>query len=151
MKSRILIIAFLAFSLVFGVVAFNACAEHGKSKKGGYHCSGKDKLSGKAHFLLKKKTELGLTDEQVGKIKALKIAVKKDIIAKKAEIDTLSVDIKSKMWETPMDTGAIESLIDRKYELKKQKEKASLRACDKLKGVLTEEQKQKMKELCKKK
>jgi len=150
MKGRILIIAFLAFSLVFSVVAFDACAGHGKDKKGGYHCAGKDKLSGKAHFILRNKKELGLTDKQVKEIKALKIAAKKDMIAKKAAIELVSVDLKARMWESPIDTAAMDKLIDRKYELKKEKAKASIRACARLKNILTEEQKQKMKDLCKK-
>lgn len=150
MRSRILITAFLVFSLVFGVVAFDACAGHGKDKKGGYHCGGKDKLYRKAHFILKNKAELGLTDKQVKEIKALKIATKKDMIAKKAEIETVSVDMKAMMWESTIDTAAMDKLIDRKYELKKEKAKTSVRACAKLKNILTEEQKQKMKGLRKK-
>ncbi len=150
MKGGIPVIAFVAFSLVFGVVAFNACAEHGKDKKGGYDRCGKDKTHDKAHFFLKNKEELGLTDEQVKEIKDLKIAAKKAKIANKAEIASLDVDIKAKMWESPMDTAATDELIDRKYELKKEKAKASIRTHARLRNILTEEQKQKMKGLRKK-
>ncbi|GEM_PF-1961450 len=150
MKGKIPAVTFLIFGLVFGAVVFDAQAGHDKDKKIGYRCYGKDKLSEKAHFILKNRTKLGLTDEQVKEIKAMKIAAKKDKIAKEAEIDTISVDIKAEMWKTPMDVGTIESLIDRKYELKKEKTKSMIRSYVKLENVLTEEQKQKMKELCKK-
>ena len=49
-----------------------------------------------------------------------------------------------------IDTGAIDKLIDKKYDLKKEKAKSSVRAYASVKGLLTSEQKSKLKDLYKK-
>ena len=108
------------------------------------------KVFHKAHFLLKSKEELGLSDKQVKKIKDLKLEAKKDLITKKAEIEVLALDIKAKMHEEKIDTKAINKLIDKKYELKKAKSKSLVGAYAALKNVLTKEQKKKLKGLYKK-
>lgn len=119
----------------------------GKSE--GHHKGFGEKLSLKAHLILKNEEELGLSDEQVGKVKALTLKNKKDLIMQEAEIEVLSLDIKSKTWGDEIDTSAINKLIDQKYELKKAKAKSSVEAYAELKKVLTDEQKAKLKALWK--
>lgn len=123
-------------------------AEHGKMKSG--HGDFSQKFYKKAMMIIKNQEELGLSDEQVEKIKDLKISTKKDLIRKKAEIDILALDIKASMWEDTIDLDAVNALIDKKYEIKKEKAKALVAACAVLKSTLTADQKKKMKSLCRK-
>ena len=55
------------------------------------------------------------------------------------------MDIKEAMWSDNLDLEAINTLIDKKYDLKKAKAKSSIADYAELKGILTEEQKAKMK------
>ncbi len=121
-------------------------AEHGMKKDHKGDLSSKFYL--KAMMVIKNQEELGLSDEQVKKIKDLKITTKKEVIRKKAEIDILAIDIKAAMWEDSVDVNAVNALIDKKYELKKEKTKALIAAYVALKNVFTEEQKKKLKGLC---
>ena len=133
----------------FGLMASYVYAEgHDKAKdcKQGLE----DKVFHKAMTLIKNQEELGLTDEQIKKVKDLKIATKKDVIKKKADIEILGLDIKAALWEDTVDLNALNALIDTKYELKKEKTKSLVAAYVELKGVLTEEQKTRLKDLCKK-
>ena len=149
MNKKFLAIASLVSVLVFGLLASGAYAmEHGNAKCGKGDIE--DKLFCKAHLILENKEELGLSDEQVEKIKALKINAKKDTILKKAEIDIVALDIKAAMWKDPIDTAAVGKLLDKKYELKKEKAKSLIEAYAALKGTLTEEQKGKLKDIYKK-
>ena len=122
-------------------------AEHGmkKDQKG---CLG-GKFYHKVMGVIKNQEELGLSDEQVKKLKDLKLSTKKEVIRKKAEIDILAIDIKAAMWEDSIDVNAVNVLIDKKYELKKEKAKALVAACVALKSILTDEQQKKLKSLCK--
>ncbi len=149
MNKKTAIALILTVALMLGVTAFEACAFSGEKTKG--HCKGfGEKFFSKAHLILKNKEELGLSDKQVKEIKDLKIKTKKDLIRKKAEIDIVALDIKAAMWGKKIDTGAINSLIDKKYDLKKEKAKSLVGACAAIKGILTEEQKDKLKDLWKK-
>lgn len=118
---------------------------HGKMKGG--HGDFEGKFYKKAMLIVKNQEELGLSDEEVKKIKDLKVATKKDLIRKKAEIEVLGLDIMAAMWEDTINLEAVNTLIDKKYELKKQKTKSIVAACVALKGILTEEQQEKLKSL----
>ncbi len=104
----------------------------------------------KAHLILENEKELGLTDEQVMKIKKIKIDTKKALIKQKAEIELIGVDIKEQLWSDKIDVAVITPLVNKKYELKKAKSLSIITALAQLKDVLTAEQKEKMKTLCKK-
>lgn len=104
----------------------------------------KGKFFKKAHFILKNQKELDLSDRQIDQIKKLKADVKKDMINKRAKTDLLKVEIETEMWEDPMNLNAINSLIEQKYEVKKEKAKALAAAYAKLKGILTEDQKEEL-------
>ncbi len=161
MKRKYIAITSLMLILILSylVPAVHAC--EGKKTKGhqyaydckktkGYQKDFDGKVFHKAYFLLKNKEELGLSDEQVKEIKDLKLKVKKDSITRKAEIETLALDIKAKMHEETIDTEDINGLIDKKYELKKAKSKSLVEAYVTLKDILTKEQKKELKSLYKK-
>ncbi|GAG18917.1 unnamed protein product [marine sediment metagenome] len=134
---------------MLNVTAFEAWASCSRKTKGCYKGLGK-KFFFKTHMVLKNQDELGLSDKQVKEIKDLKMKTKKDLIRKKAEIDLVALDIKVAMHEEQIDTGAIDKLIDQKYDLKKEKAKSLVGAYAAVKGTLTDEQKSKLKSLWKK-
>jgi len=149
MNRKLMIIAFLTFTFILSAITFEAYAyDSGKAKRS--HGKSKKKFFQKAHFVLKNEEELGLSDKQAEQIKNLKIKTKKDLIRKKAEIDILAIDIKAEMRKDPINTNAINKLIDKKYGLKKDKAKALVSAYAALKNTLTAEQKTKLKDLLKK-
>ena len=106
-----------------------------------------DKIAMKAHFIMKNQEELDITDEQIAKIKDIKVEYKKNKLKMEADIDIIAVDINSLMYEDAVNTEAINKLIDQKYEIKKAKAKAMIDSYAKLKAVLTKDQLKDMKSL----
>ena len=147
MKGKRVLALFLILTLVFSVMAIETYAKNmgGHSKKGL-----ENKFSCKVHMSLANMEELGLSDKQDAKIRDLKINAKKDLIRKNAEIEILALDIKEAMCGDTIDTKAVNKLIDKKYELKKEKTKSQVAAYAALKGTLTDDQKAKMKDIWKK-
>ncbi|MFC1508082.1 Spy/CpxP family protein refolding chaperone [Candidatus Omnitrophota bacterium] len=145
MGKRFIVIALL---VCFTFLTAQVYAEQGKMKVG--HGDMEGKFYKKAMLIIANQEELGLTDAEVKKIKDLKIATKKDLITKKAEIDLIAIDIKAALWEDTVDINSVNALIDKKYELKKQKTKSLVAAYVTLKGTLTKEQTALLKGLCKK-
>jgi Spy/CpxP family protein refolding chaperone len=123
-------------------------ADTGGCHKGNrYGCSFEEKIMCKFHLVISNHDKLNLSDEQTAKIKGLKINTKKDLIKRNAEIDLISVDMKSKLWEDVIDKEDINKLIDQKYELKKAKTKVLINAYAELKNILTDEQRKKLKDI----
>lgn len=113
-----------------------------------YHGYGLDmKIFHNVRLALKNHEELGISDEQYEKLKTLKANTKKDLIKRKAEIDIIGVDIKSKLGQDIIDTKSINKLIDQKYELKKAKAKALVEAYAAFQNILTDDQKKKLKDI----
>jgi hypothetical protein len=119
-----------------------------KSRHHGYSLD--TKFFDKVRLALKNQEELRISDEQYEKLKTLKTNTKKDLIKRKAEIDIIGVDIKSKLWEDAIDTKSINKLIDQKYELKKAKTKALVEAYAAFQNILTDDQKKKLKGISRK-
>ena len=145
------LIAVVVLAMIFAVSTTVSFAYKGFDKKpAGHYQKLEDKAMSKAYMILKNKDALGLTDEQVKQVKDLKLKLKKDEIAQNAEIETVALDIKSQLWEDTINTEAINALIDKKYELKKAKAKSSVAAYAQLKNILSQAQRDKLKELYKK-
>ncbi len=151
MKTNCKLTLVLGLVLVLSVVTLNAYAygSYGKEKGKACHEGFSEKFFCDASFVMSKQEEMGLTSEQADAVKNFKINTKKDLIRKQAEIDLIQVDIKAELWKDLVDADAVNALIDKKYELKKEKAKYTVNACAALKSMLTEEQCQKMKQLCK--
>ncbi len=149
MNKKTVMGVFLAIALIFSVMTVEALA-YGDGKAKGQHENLEERFSGKAHMILKNEDELGLTDKQIKEIKKLKIETKKDLIQKNAEIDIIALDIKAEMYKKQIDADAIDRLIDKKYDLKKEKAKSLVKACVGVKETLTSEQKDKLKDIQKK-
>ena len=150
MKRKNILTGILMLVLVLCVAVPSVMAEDFVGhKKRTEHKKGMDSMVLlKMHMIMKNQEELGLSDEQVEKIRALKLDTKKKVIMQKAEIEVLAVDIKAKLWwGDPVDMEAVNKLIDQKYEIKKGKAKNLAGAIAELKKILTEEQKDKLKAL----
>ena len=91
--------------------------------------------------------ELNVDDNQLNQIRELKIAQKKDLIRKKAEIEIITVDIRSLLYEDEIDVDAVSKLIDKKFEIKKASIKMVVKSFAELRKILTKEQKEKLKEV----
>jgi len=140
-----------------GTVFFLACylamfalpmAYAGDDQKCGKCRQGLDsKVIKRIHLAIENQDELKASDSQIEKIRELKIALKKDLIQRKAAIDLIGVDIKNKLWADDIDKNEINELIDRKYELKKAKAKSLVEALIELKDILNDEQEEKLKDI----
>jgi hypothetical protein len=102
-----------------------------------------------AHAIFENHVELGFSEENLHKVKDLKINTKKSLIRSTAEIDIIAVDIMAKMWEDSPDMAEINKLIDKKFTLKKESMKELLSAFLSLKKMLSKEQLHKLHGICK--
>ena len=100
--------------------------------------------------MLKNEDELGLSDKQVAAIKELKFDTKRELVKRSAEIDLVKIDIKEKLYKDKVDVKGMDPLIDKKYELKKEKAKYLVKQYAALKGILTDKQLEEMKVLWRK-
>jgi Spy/CpxP family protein refolding chaperone len=143
------LIVAITLVLALGLMQSVAFAE----KRGGYdqgrhhRKSIKEKLFKTVRMIYHNQDELNVNDNQLNQIRELKIALKKDSIRKKAEIEIIAVDIRSLLYEDEMDVYAVSRLIDQKYEIKKANMKKVVKSFAELKHILTKEQKEKLKEV----
>ncbi|MFC2061219.1 Spy/CpxP family protein refolding chaperone [Elusimicrobiota bacterium] len=110
-----------------------------------------DKVMKKLHTIFMSKEELALSEDQIEKLKEMKIDTKKELIRKNADIEIMQLDIESNLWQDEIDVNAVNALIDKKYEVKKAKAKMLVDTYSRLKLVLTEKQKEKLKGIYKNK
>ena len=102
------------------------------------------------HCALKNKEKLSLSPEQEAKIKELSEKTKKDSIQLKTEAKKVVADIKTKIKsEEDFDAAGINSLIDKKFELKKERIKLLINSHAELLNILTPEQKAQFKQIMK--
>ena len=106
-----------------------------------------DKVMMKLHMIFEHKDDIGLTDKQMDQIKVLKIAMKKELIRKNADIEIVALDINVMLYDDKIDTDKINVMIGQKYELKKAKTKLLVKAYAGLKDILTAKQKDQLKEI----
>ena len=117
---------------------------HGHDK---YACPITAKLMHKGHFFLSHQKELGLSDQQVQSIKELKLSTKKAYIQQKAQHKIFALDIEHKLSEPTVDVKGIEGMIDKMSASMAASAKETVTSFAKLKSILTEEQRQKAKDL----
>lgn len=120
-------------------------ANHGHQEGGGY--SLEDKYFGKVDFLFKNKTGLGLTEDQMEEVKAIKFDVKRAMIETEAKKDLAMLDIYQELHKDQPDLEKIDSLIDQKSQAKATLSKNIVRSLLNTKAILTAEQQAKAKEL----
>jgi len=139
--------------------AGQAAADYGgrcpyKHKSGYGSHSGKEsgcpitaKLMKKARFLLKHQTDLGLNENQVQAIKAVKMDAKKAGIRQMAEMAIFKIDVESKLSETTVDMAGINAMIDTASAEMAAAAKETVASYARLKAVLTADQMAKAKTL----
>lgn len=101
----------------------------------------------KVHLIAKNAVELGLSDEQIQKIKTLNLNTKKSIIKSDADVELLVLDIEAGLGKDEIDVNSLNALIDKKYNLKSQEVKTLVGAYADLKKVLSKEQMKKLHEI----
>ncbi|MFB3919881.1 hypothetical protein BU251_06425 [Candidatus Velamenicoccus archaeovorus] len=101
----------------------------------------------RAFFLLSHADEIGLSDDQLEKIGALKLKIKKSLIMEDAQIETLALDIADALRQDQLDAKKIDGLVDKKYDLKKQRTKEIIQGYIDLRDILTKDQRDKMKKI----
>jgi hypothetical protein len=122
---------------------------YGKDKDEEYKCKITEKLIDKAKFFLKNADEIGLTEEQVNTIKAIKSQAKKSNIRAEADMKVFEMDLKDKLSESTLDLEGLNAMIDKSAEGWKESAKAMVSDYAKLKAVLSDEQMKKAKEIWK--
>ncbi|MGB2661750.1 MAG: hypothetical protein WBD04_05145 [Candidatus Omnitrophota bacterium] len=147
MNRKFVVFPLIVLFLIFSCVPQIAQADSDKTK-GGYHKGLDEKVFYKAKIMLKNQDELELSDKQIDKIKGLKVAAKKELIMRNAEIELIKVDLQAKLYEDKVDVPGMNKLIDEKYKLKNAKAKYLVKTYADLKNVLTEKQMKEFKTLC---
>ncbi len=138
----IFLVSFLLVVYIPVMVHAQVCqkkAHHGQSLE--------KKILCKFRLVMANQDKLNLLDDQVTKIQNLKVATKKDLIKRNAEIDLISIDIKLKLWEDKPDKEILNKMLDQKFELKKEKAKALIDAYVELKDILSVGQRKKLKKI----
>jgi hypothetical protein len=118
--------------------------------KGGCDCPIQSKILKKAGFLLENAEAIGLSDDQVAQIKAIKMDTKKAKIRMGAEMKMMELDLDAKMSEAKLDVEGLNAMIDTAAQGFNAGSKASIATYAKLRGILSEEQQVKAKALWKK-
>jgi Spy/CpxP family protein refolding chaperone len=144
MKKWILMacLCLLASSWAFADDGMGKCCMMRKMEK----MNPEEKFCHKAAFILANADEISLNDEQIGKVRAITLKVKKNIVMKEAQIKTLALDIEDAVKEDDVDMKIINALVDKKFDLKKEKTKEALQGYVDLRGVLTKEQREQIKQ-----
>ncbi len=129
--------------LVFAGFAF---AQHGMGK-GMMHGMGMESKMGLVHQVLIMADYLGLSNEQLEKLTVLDIDSQINIIKDKAAIEVANLELKKLLRNYNADKIAIDTVIDKLYDLKKTKKKNLINTHFEVISILTEVQFNKLKML----
>lgn len=91
-------------------------------------------------FYVKKSAELGLSEDQITKLKKLDNESRKIMIRNNAEVEIIKVEINELLDEKKPDANAINARIDKISQLKAESKKACMSASLEARDILTEEQ-----------
>lgn len=138
----------MAVIVAFSIAIVPAYAGQNYEKSGKEKPGFEIKFSGKIKTILAHQELLKLSEDQVKQINDLKILMKKELIRNKAEIEIVSIDIKSNLFGSDkIDLKMMEKLIDQKYKIKKEQAKSLVKAFSQLQDILNKEQKDILKNL----
>lgn len=98
-------------------------------------------------FFLGMKDELGLSDEQVTKLRALKSETEKQAIQSKADLEIVRIDLHDLLSRDKVDVKAVDGKIEKMGELQTKMHKAHFHAKLDAKNILTAEQLKKHQEM----
>jgi hypothetical protein len=126
----------------------SGCSNGGQQQGG---CPITAKFMAKSAFFLDNKDALGLSDDQVKTIKALKLEVEKTSVRQGADMQIFMLDVMAKLQDDTVDVEGTNSLIDKGSAGMSESVKSVVAAYAKLKGTLTAEQATKAKAIWSKK
>lgn len=101
----------------------------------------------KVHFYLQHKNEIGLADDQVEKIKAIKFDVKRAMVDTNAQTELAMIDFEQELHKDAADLKKLEAAINQKMAAKTAIYKTAAKAILDTKTVLSTDQRAKAKEL----
>lgn len=128
----------------------SACKSCGEKDCGNHPCPITSKLMKKSCFLLGNAEEIGLSDDQVKKIKTIKMDAKKQMILGEAQMKIAFIDMTAKLHEEKLDLEGLNKMVDDFSAGMAESTKKTIQSYADLKGILTDEQMKKAKEVWKK-
>lgn len=144
MKKRILFLSLiLAAAFMSAAIDASACTACPKKESDQNECK-MAKLKSVGKLLWSNKDLLGLTEEQLDKIKDIKHSALKDLIRLNAEVDVLEIDLQSEMWEPLIAVETVNGLLDQKFAAKNKIAKTFVQAVADMQQVLSEDQRAKV-------
>jgi hypothetical protein len=166
-KATLFVFAVLfGFAALFAAPAFADHHDKGGQCELGSKCKGDDcgkcnsgknsdcdkcpimsKIMKKAKFFLSNSKEIGLSDEQVAAIKAIKMDTKKAGIRTEAEMKIWEMDLDAKLSEPAVDVEGLNAMIDKASAGWGEGAKQGIATYAKLKAILSEAQMAKAKEI----
>lgn len=150
MKKKMMIITLiLSGFLACTVFEANACSSCTKMEPAQNECKAA-KLKSFAKIFWENKDYLGLTDEQLDKLKEVKHTALKDLIRLNAEVEIAVIDFKSEMGKPQVNVDAVNGIIDQKFAVKTKMAKVFVQAVADMQQLLSEEQRVKAVKLAKK-
>ncbi len=133
---------YLGLALI-GLLAAGAFAMHGKCDVGSHKG-----MSFEPRMLMEKgKEKLGLSDDQVGKIKALWKDHQVRMIKVRSEMEMAELDLKNAMDMDELNRGKIEPLIDKVSSVRAKMQKERMGLMVDVSNILTKDQRVKAREL----
>lgn len=138
----------IVFTLALSVSVFAQPNSHhcGKGHKGGMFQHKMHGFGGIERFA----DELGLSDEQQGKLKTIKFDAEKEAVVKRSEVKLAHIELREIMQTDAPDKGAIKKQVEKIGRLKTDMMLAKVDKRFAVKQILTDEQQAKLKELRKK-
>lgn len=120
---------------------------HMMSRHGGHRHGHGGMTSHLLRHLLKNKQELGLTDEQIAKLRTVALDADRTRIRAEAEAMVSERELRAMMWDEKADMSSIEAKVKEKESFDATIRIIGIRAGRELMGVLTPEQQAKQKAL----
>ena len=115
---------------------------YGMEQHGGHHGG---RHSHMLHHLLRYQKDIGLTDEQVGKLKALALDQDRAKIRAHAEVMVAERELKALVWDEKADLSAIQAKLKVRASLEANLRFMGIKGRRELLAVLTSEQRDKLK------
>lgn len=93
---------------------------------------------------LNRRQALGLTDDQVERLQALRIQNVRDTAQMDGELRALRLELQGLLGKDPIDLGSVESKINAINDLEAKREIAGIRVAVNARNILTDEQRQQL-------
>ncbi len=98
------------------------------------------------HVMWKKLMGLGLSDQQMDALKAIRTRVTKDTIKKRADLALARVELRELLHKDPVDMKAVEAGLKKVESVGTDLKLSHIKAREEIKAILTPEQRKKLKE-----